>query len=387
MTRFVTTILMLAVATAPAGCSAPGRPNPVALRAGSITEAEAINVARRFERAVAAQDVAAVRDLIDEDEVRRRVCEAGEISGADREACRATFGDVFDFAGLIMQPVAGKGRIKLLRLFRTGPDAAPLLRIVDDEGRLHYLVLQLARGGDGLVRVVDAGSPWEQETATVAMRRFWLMVQSPDADRHFEADARLHMEQLILAGRLDEAYEMWASMPDAVRAEQPVMLAHLQYFVPAFDRDGLLGHLQSYRRRRPGDLAADLAVLPELIWSQHHDEALRVVSSLRAAVGGDGYLDLIAGQIHRDRGDLTQARRVIAHAVEVEPDLIEAQWERLDLAVGDGDYDLMVECLADLEALGADIGTVLRDDGLQAFRDSEAFQHWQDQRATRTQAE
>ncbi len=372
----VTMLLLLA-----SGCAST--PSSPYASSGAVDDSEAIVLARRFEQAILDRSAPALRSLVDADALLHRICNQRDLSRADRAACLETMGGTYDFANTMLQMIGAKGTARLLALEDVGGAPRPLLRVIDDHGDLHYLMLHVDRAEDGRPVIVDAGAPWEEDPASASLRRIWAAVLAPDAERRLARDPRLRMEQAMLFGQFEAALTEWPAVSAADRRVQSVRIAHLICTAEAAP-DQLLPALAAYRRDRPDDPAGDHAALKYLMWREQWPEALEVIANLRSAVGDDAFLDTLEAQVHLDTGDLYGAALAAATAVELEPTLVEAWWTRLEIAVAGDEHDQIAACLASLNHIGEQIPEVERNEDFAKFVGSPAYRHWVEARERHT---
>jgi tetratricopeptide (TPR) repeat protein len=352
-----------------------------------ISTAEAKALARRIERSIEISDARTLDEIMDFDALVER-CLSGL---TDDERFRAGFkkGLTRDsFGGRICKSVGRYGSYRLLRLHK-GADGQPrmLFRHVSDGRGLTYHDLELARDGDGAVRIVDVHNYAMGQSISRTMR-YMAAMSTADGATSMAAFARAKPDldmvtQAQKHGKFKQAWEAYERLPEGLRTEKTVMLARAEIGA----RLGIKEYAEAegaFERAYPDDAALDFVRFDYLVRKREADGALAALDRIEKSAGGDPYLDVLRAQACFQFGRWPQGKKALERFLEFGPTYKEGYVVGVDAALRVKDWGEVVRLIrlsrakADMPWGGVDVVPAMAE-----FRKSAEYKQWKREEAIR----
>jgi tetratricopeptide (TPR) repeat protein len=267
-----------------------------------------------------------------------------------------------------------KGRLAFRRIQRVGDTDAVLLRAISEGGAFNYFQLLVARDGQGALRVVDMYSLSTGNLVSEDLRQIALMglAESQQGlldrlagkERLLLSNAKVlkRMGEAQVAGRHAEAWQAWSELPRDLR-EDRIFLRQSVSVASNLDEAQYRRQLDRYLELFPQDPAAQVMAIDACFLRQDWACADQAIAGVERWLGApDGWLLVLHGTVATSAGRRADARAAYRKAIEVEPALMEAYTNLLDLVMADKDWkataDLLVRLERDAGAELTDLGTV-----------------------------
>lgn len=226
---------------------------------------------------------------------------------------------------------------RLLHVRRREEHSSAIVRTIGQSG-LRYYELLIARVNDS-PRVIDMWVFTTGERLTGQIARWMHAGGNPAPDQNLTPAQRMQrlLERAVQTQNYALALEIFAELPEAERQElgvQRLRLQAAQATSPEAGQTALEELIQLY----PEDAGVALQAIAIRQEQQRYSAALGSIDLVDRAVGGDPYLNVLRAQAFRGDGDFIKARERIAQAIEAEPDLQEAYWERVMISLAEKNY-------------------------------------------------
>lgn len=342
--------------------------------------------AQEFATVIAAEDVEALDAWWDGDAFLDRVLADMALEPAFEAGVRSEIARRGPFHPLIAEAVANGGSYHFLRLVERDGETRARFRLLSPDGGLNYtdLVLEARPGGGG--RLVDGYGFLGGEDVSQSLRRVLLgMLGGADGTTEPSGRARLIGEFAQALGRGDwwTVLDLYPRIPPRDLDRKPLLIAYLQAASnadPALYRKGL----EQFARAYAGDPDAALVLIDHYVLRGDVEATLEAIDTLDEGVGGDPYLDQLRATVLLGAGRLPEARAAADRLAESLPNLTEAQFPRVDVALAEGDFAAVAEGLLRLEREhGAwfDPAAVKADPLWAGFAASPYYKRWATARA------
>jgi len=346
-----------------AGCGDPSEePPPVAAdQWPSPSDEEGIRYGRQMETA-AKTDLETFRALIDWDVLLEKVTQGlgtekirrGFVRGA-KKALRGNGG----LAAMIVKAVAAGGSYRFLRIRERDRRKRAVFRLTDgDSGGFNYHEMILAKNPAGNVAAIDIYIHMAGETLSRNFRRNFLKMAAASGGlgrlSGIDRDYLAHLETLgkmtrdLRGGRHQEVLDAYATLPRSLREEKAAQIIRIQAAAEVDDKI-YLAALDDFRRRYPDDAGIDIVSLDHYILNKRFDAALGCIDRIEKSVGGDIELNLARAQIYLGQGKPARARQATRAVIDQLPDMGDAYWTLVDVALLEKDHDETVRVLELLE--------------------------------------
>lgn len=293
------------------------------------TEEEARQYGLRLEAAVNARDAAAFDALLPlADVVRRAVRDLTDKPLPPDVAAKVRAPITDDLLG----GVGRGGSFKLLRVRRVGDRFQPLFRLVTPEGGVNYFDVALVRATDGTAALDDVTPMTQGESFGRTCRRLVLTHAAGERlrDQFQDGPERLlvdHADEVVaFAAHVRKregkaAMDLYRRWPAELQRDRHLQLNAVFAAAELDDDEAYVRQIEDFRRDHPGDPSADLVALDAYVIKGQFDPAVKAIDALRAAVGGDPYLDATRGMVLAAAGRLKEAKAAVAQAARAEPTL------------------------------------------------------------------
>jgi tetratricopeptide (TPR) repeat protein len=376
-----------------AGCNKaapkPDTPAPGVKGAGSHPTTEEVQqFADKMTKAVEAADSAEINRLIRLlDLVERSISDFGLsdkqrrsfMHGLSEALPRGTFGDQ-------ILKASKDGSYKLLRIHNVDGRQRALFRMLGADGEVSYHDYTLARYPDGEVATEDiyiylTGEPFSQ-----TMRRLLApMLESKgfrgrDAEQLKNSETLKAMTQAMRAGKFEQAMAQYHTLPKKVQEEKAILI----YYTQAAKKRGEAGErdylaaMELFRKLYPKDASVDFISIDYFCLKKQFDAATGAIDRLDQAIGGDPYLNLPRGTVHLEAGRFGDARAAYEKAIQLEPELTDAYWVRIGLAVKEKNHtDTLTWLKAIVEKRSVELQDLINVPQYAEFVKSPQHTEWQ----------
>lgn len=362
-----------------------------AVRAPSADSARAF--ALTFEDAVrrgARDEVAALFDhaaLLER--AARNIPATEKVRKTFRDGARAAWNGEAGIVASAIATVASGGTLRWLRLdVREGETTAIFRLTRADAAAPEYLELVLAPRGDKSALAVDAWSSVDGATHARVLRR-WLLALVADAgrslperiagiDREFARAGKTFetVDQAFEAGRNADALTAWATLPETLRLDPAVVLARLRAALAA-GGSTFEAALREVRAAGVTDPCVDLLAVDAALAVNAPERALSALERLVHGATRDPYLAALRGSILRDLRRDEEARAACRQALASDPNLEEAYWTLLGLAIENARHDEALQLLSSMdERFEVDWRGLAQTPAYQAFLESKPGSRW-----------
>lgn len=264
--------------------------------------------------------------------------------------------------GQLLQGVLGQ-RFHFLAIREFEGRQRPFFRLILDEGGLNYLVFDVRSGADGEIVIHDFYTFATGEWLSDSIRRIVLpalahadrslleKIFSPaDADyvRHLDEVGR--MSRSYQAGEFETAVSLFLSLPRSLQEQKLINVTFLSALAELEDREEeYKAAMSRFEKLFPGDPALKLMLVDYHMLNGDWDAMFQDLDWLENSVGGDPYTDVLraSGMVFKE--DWAAARRFALRAAEREPELEDAYWTLVTVALNVADHAAVVQGLSWLQ--------------------------------------
>jgi hypothetical protein len=245
--------------------------------------------------------------------------------------------------------IKGGGSFDFLRLRNQRGRRNALFRVVQNEGAMNYLDMELARRPDGQIKVVDIYPYAAGELMSQTLRRGFIPVVASSSRTFLEKlttsesdymknfDKILAMTNSLNAGRPADTLAAYRTLPASLQKEKTVLLLRLRAAM-AVSEPEYAAAIEAMRTNFPRDPALDLIALDGFFMKKQFAEALAGIDRLEKSVGGDPYLGILRANAFSEKGDLKSARKSAEQAVAGLPQNINARWSLVAITLKQKDF-------------------------------------------------
>lgn len=255
-------------------------------------------------------------------------------------------------------------------------------RFIDADGGLNYHDLLFERDARGAYRLVDGYDFMQGEDISRSVQRVMLGMLDGATESEWSARAEniRALGQAAQQGDWETALAAYPRITPRPEDQKPLLLLYLRVAIQA-DPVAYRKGLEQFARSYADDPDAALVLIDHYALRGDTEAALAAVD---VGVGGDPYLDDIRVTLLQNAGRWDDARVAADRLAEALPDLAEAQFPRLDMALADGHFDVVAEGLLRLErdhGIWFDPAVIKADPTWAGFVASPSFKRWQAARA------
>lgn len=319
--------------------------------APSISNADATRFANGYRDALIKSNVQLATSMFDWDALLQKATVSDDVSSEFRQGFingAKNAGGARAFTEQLSRMLNDGGQMKLLRIRQKGGATHAVVRVILPDGAVNYHEMQLERDAAGQIRASDIYIYTGAEYLSDTMRRMFLFAASQDPTfiqklGGAKNPVAEHLDQYkalfdkLRTGDSKGAEAIFQSLPSDMRKQKSLLLAHV-IATRSLGDDAYGKALDELRSAFPNDGAIDLMSIDFYILKHRDDDALKAIDRVDAAVGGDPYLDVMRANLFVRRGDLTRAREYTQRALSHEPDLSEASWTEVSMAMMDKNY-------------------------------------------------
>lgn len=300
-------------------------PASVALAQRPLTEAEQLEIARRFETAVNKRDLAAITQAFDVDAMLERATRGYDSSEPFVRNFRAGAKSAFKFAAELVRIMGQPGaHCRLLRVRQSGTEARAVFRFIIPPGLNYHEYIISAKDG----RLVDAYVYLSGELLSETIRRPFLTLAAQvkggvkGAEKEFldNASAIPTMAAMLKEQKFQQVMDMYRKLPTSVQKDKLFMLLRLQAAMQ-LDEKEYARAIADYESLFPTDPALNLISLDGLLLKKKYDACIQMIDRLDRGVGGDPYLKILRAGVYFESNRQEQAAELVRKAFEEEPGL------------------------------------------------------------------
>lgn len=301
-----------------------------------VTESEAMIVRATIDRAITATDAQPLTDLMDRQELARRV--AKHATGVSESQIEASLRDDRSMSQLfeqIMTAVRSGKSLKFVRAYPEGNTWHLVYRIFGDG--LNYFDWELIRTGPN-VRIADVMvyMSGENLSRTVgetlnpggALSAGMRSVIMPDLRR-----LRGHLND----GEFEQASRIYDAWPPSVKESRMFRLVHTQILSGLGKDNEYVEELEKLAVDYPDSRNVPLLMIDVYLLQKKYDKALESINRLDKFVGGDPFLDFYRAQLAQERGDTAAYRGLVRNAFAAEKDIDALTIEMMYVSILTGD--------------------------------------------------
>lgn len=328
--------------------------------AGSISDEEAKQFAKRFLEAIERDDAAALPALFNQDRMWALTLEGIESVRASKVP-RPGKGAITHFLNTLIHEqhsvVVRGGSYDLLRIHDVDGQKRALFRIACDDG-VNYHDVILGKNADGSVRGIDIDVFAAGERSSASMRRLHLQFAADETTvGRLAGRERLyvtHFKEIngILAGLRGgapaEAIQIFRSLPRELQIDRHLMLFRIQATMLLQDDSEFALAVKDFRDCYPGEPCTDLMSIHYYLLRKKFEKALEAIDAVDKAVGGDPYLCRYKGEVLAGQGRIEEAASAFDLAVNAVPEIQDVWWGRVSFELEQQKFD---DVLADFKQI------------------------------------
>ena len=249
----------------------------------------------------------------------------------------------------IAQTVLQGGSYRLLRVRERDGELRALFRFLFPEAGVNYHDLLLVQGDDGRVQIGDMHVFLSAEDLSTTFRRFYVAMVAEQNRSFLEklsgktAVYAQHMEDVqamnasVQAGQPTEALDTYSSLPDVLQADKAVLLTRYRAAVNVGGTECIQA-VRDFKRHHPNDACIDFLSIDLYATTGEYDKALECIDRVEESVGGDPYLNVLRAGGLCSAKRFEEAREAGNAAIQAEPDMIQAHWEVIAIALQMKDF-------------------------------------------------
>lgn len=235
-----------------------------------------------------------------------------------------------------------------------------LFRMNGDQG-FNYHQFPLGLDDNGQVRILDLFSFATGENASTTFREIYNQGMAGQVGFTNKLLGK-SQKQLEAANRVAEARELMAAGDYRAAYAKLDFDLSASFDVPAvflfrltcaaqFDQELYMKAMVEFGQKFPDSPAWLLLALDFELQQGHHQAALKAIEKLDRRIGGDPLLDVYRANVMADKGDYRQGLILAQAAKEAEPELEDAYWSIVAIALAQEDFPSVASELTTLSSL------------------------------------
>ena len=173
-------------------------------------------------------------------------------------------------------------------------------------------------------------------------------------------------------------------LPAGVRSNRPIFLAYLQTLMQNVDDPDYLAALDEGRKLYPNDPTLDFLSIDFHLLKKDYAALDASLRRIEERLGKDANLSTLRAVGFTEAGDAAGAAPLVAEALEMEPDFLNAHHVRLKVAILQRDFPLACRVLDDINSRSPDSWEApdpANGPAFEAFVESGEYRAWLDRRA------
>jgi tetratricopeptide (TPR) repeat protein len=267
--------------------------------------------------------------------------------------------------GQVHQALGENGTYELVRVHEMDGRQRALFRMLTNEGALNYHDYILIRDAQGRPRAVDFYVHLSGENFSTTVRR---MIEQLAADEKRTFFDRLtgaeqgflknvqqlqEMTQRVQQGDAAGALEVYQAMPDEQKKDKLSLIQRYAAATLLPDEEKARHELEAtyevFRKEFPTDVCLDFMAIDYHIARAEYEQTLQAVDRLDQAIGGDGYLHELRGNIYVQAGQIDKATELFEKAVAALPERQSGYFCLIGVALEQKDFEATLAGLKRLD--------------------------------------
>lgn len=241
-----------------------------------------------------------------------------------------------------------------------GPCA--LVRLTTAQGACDYQRWMLLENDQGNLVGVDFHSYIAGETLSESIERIFLLA-IPHDDRNFiqklfdqknwgqdDGQQLVNLFQAVQKGDNQKVIGIYRAMSAKMKDEKFVLLATASA-VSELDETMYVRLLEKFRKKYPGEVAADIASIDVHFMKNDFDQMFKTIDRVEDFVGPDAHLQLLRAGGYITTGKTEKVMEILQKAIEIEPYYESPYWSLVELAVKEKKFGLVTQTLKALVTL------------------------------------
>lgn len=391
----ILTLITLRTAGQPPCLSGEDKPAPAASAAKPIIEAEARGFADALTETILKGDYEQYIKLVDWQGIVNKASAApksdslNEVRSRFRSPRESDQTFLKKYINRYRSLVKAGGSFKCVQSSVTAERPFLMFRAMGPSGQgLHYVKLLLVRDSKGEIVVDDMYLFETAELVSQTLRRGWMLIVKEEFNKTGEKlpaadDPTAGLESIVrmtLLKRMNkhaEVVEVYRGLSESAQSDKNV----LQFTLTSAAKVSAAQYasiVNDYRRYHPDDVALDFLLIDGYRFWKQFDTALTCVERVIKQVGNDAMLLVKRAELQRQLKQLSNARKSVAAAIELEPDLFDPYAEGFFISLADQSFDETVKYLTILEKrFGYQASDLSAIPGYSAFMKSDQFREWE----------
>jgi tetratricopeptide (TPR) repeat protein len=152
----------------------------------------------------------------------------------------------------------------------------------------------------------------------------------------------------LRGGRPVDALKIYEQFPPELKKDKNILLTRLQA-AQAVNDEEYARAIEDLRAAHPDDACIDMISIDYYLLKKDDGQAFTCLDRLDKAVGGDPYVDVMRASIHTDAKQYDLARQDAQRAIDADPDLQDAYWTLMTIALEEHNFGETVTLLDQLE--------------------------------------
>lgn len=346
-----------------------------------------------LEESLSECDPALLEASLDVDLLVHRAAQGLELSSTEREDFLKGFKSSFGFGAAVCQGIGDAGSYKLLRVREVDGKPRALFRMLSDGGGMNYHDMLLARLPGDQIRVVDVfiylSGEWLSETVRrailplIAEKDRSILGRLVQGESAYVASlVRIQgMSEHVMAGRFREALAAYRELPPEVQRDKTVMLTRFTAAVRLNDDEVYKAALEDFKTTFPDDPSIELLLVDYYFFRQEYPTVFGIIDRIEKAVGGDPYLHHLRANVAYAMGRLDEARKHAYQAIREEPELQDAYWVVVTVALEQENHKETAAFLSGLiDRFGIELPDLTTVPEYAKFVKSDVYRDWMAQR-------
>jgi tetratricopeptide (TPR) repeat protein len=369
-----------------------------AATAPAPTDADCERLGHQVEDFINCGQPALVVELMNFNELGRRVCEGLDLTKAETASFITNFGK--GAKSSLDRSLKGWKQARYISVSTVNGEKRVLLRLVSEQGALNFLDWVCTTKADGNLQIVDCYNFLSAELMSETSRRaalpllagrnksFLEKLTSRESSYLNEVPKINEAGQALQKGEFKNALAILESLPAELKKTTGIRLLRLQAAQSCDDKK-YLQVIEEWEKSAPNDPALSLISIDGCVLRKDYAGCVRCITNVQKRVGPDGYLEYLRAIVLYQAGNLPDCVAALKHAIQVEPALTKPYDFWFTLALNGKQWAEVVEALElfDANFPKADIWTnIQKSDTWTAFRDTSECKAWVDKRQHRQQA-
>jgi tetratricopeptide (TPR) repeat protein len=307
-----------------------------------------------LQQAIAAHNVAQADRQINYDAIFEHSMADIEISEKSRAEVKTavmnSLGQNNSLAAKVCSVLPSGVTYRFLRVRSKDGQKCALFRLMGEREGLNYHEFVLVKQPDGQVRAVDVYLATSGEFLSETYHKGFVCAaaaESPAALARLspgEAEFARHSSEvremggLIQQNKFEQALDLYARLPEALRAIKSMQLMRIKAASSLNDRryDEAIG---DFCKVYPSDPCLDLMLVDSYRIHNQTAMALKVIDRIDQSFGPDSYLSVLRARFYMKDGRYDEALKAARKATQEEPDLDQGYWIQVEVLLAQRNCD------------------------------------------------